>query len=91
MERAFGPAGMICGIYAVIAEAIFGAHCIGVTLLMLAILCFSGAICMEEKKRRERAEEKRLTSSSTAAPALSTHFRPFVDSISKEETTKKKK
>lgn len=59
MERIFGPAGTICGIYAVIAEAIFGSRCIGVTLLMLSILCFSGAICMEEKERRERAEEKR--------------------------------
>ena len=59
MERVFGPAGVTCAAYAVIVEAIFGAHCIGITLLMLAILCFSGAICMEEKERRERAEEKR--------------------------------
>lgn len=59
MGKIFGPAGVTCTAYAVIAEAIFGANCIGVTLLMLAILCFSGAICMEEKERRERAEEKR--------------------------------
>lgn len=59
MERIFGPAGVTCTAYAVVAETIFGSHCIGATLLMLAILCFSGAICMEEKERRERAEENR--------------------------------